>query len=53
MEGEVTGDRNYNLVLTCNEDGQRSRVTDIFVSPETKTLEVTFRYDKGKDRMID
>ena len=52
LEGELSGERNYNLMLASIEDGQRSRITDIFINPETKTLELTFRYDKGECRTV-
>ena len=52
LEAELSGDRSYNLMLASVEDGQRSRITDIFINPETKTFELTFRYDKGKGHTI-
>ncbi|KAL8574007.1 hypothetical protein ACOMHN_029454 [Nucella lapillus] len=47
IEGTVTGDRDYTIQVISNVDGQRSKVTDIFVSPQTRTLEMTLFHDKA------
>ncbi|XP_076440191.1 uncharacterized protein LOC143279842 [Babylonia areolata] len=47
LEGQLSGDTEYNLQLVSKEDGQKSRVTDIYVNPETRTFELTFFHDKA------
>jgi hypothetical protein len=47
LEGHMTIDRNYNLRLTSKEDSVTSQVTDVFINPQARTVEVKYRYDKG------
>lgn len=47
IEAGVTTDHgNYNLHLTSKEDGQMSQLTDLFINPVARTIELAFRYDK-------